>query len=459
MDPGFIFRIIGSITFSEPWIMTLIFGILFVVFALAGLKRPVAALVLYYGVTIMNPQISYPLLSSLPLAKIAAGICLLSCVLNSKDLHFRFPGLYVSIFIFLFFSVIASINALNYDLSAQRFSEFNKIGLVLVLITWVVNSRKNFDFLFWGMLICFWHNVLKSLVETQTRGAWYAIRGTGGWIGDSNDWALALAMSMPLFFAAIMKKQALKPRIFIGLTLVSALLVLTITSSRGAFLGVAAAAGILILTEPRRFRAVMTGFFLLAIVAAYMPESYLAQVNSIFKSKDVAASYWEEDSNVSGNKYTGAERIHNWRIAWEMMWDHPYTGVGWGNYVANRGNYENYPGDTVAHSTWFQVAAETGLFGLIAYVSMIVIALLSLLRVWRYSRVNNDFWLSLYSRTLMAGIVAFCVGGSFVSRENSELLFLYLGMAACLTFLKDKEDDSEFNPSVNSVTARWSSNR
>lgn len=49
--------------------------------------------------------------------------------------------------------------------------------------------------------------------------------------------------------------------------------------------------------------------------------------------------------------------------------------------------------------------------------------------------------LALLARALGAGIVAFVMGGSFISRENSELIFLYVIMAAMLSQVLAKQGE------------------
>lgn len=455
MTPKLILYFLGEYIFNQSWLMLTIFSFLFLYLTLISTKRPVAAVVLYFGVSITNPQITFQRLSEFPLAMIAAIICLISCIINARQLKFRMLSLYFPVYIFLLFSVFSYFCAINSDLAFKRFSEFNKISLIFILIVWAVEKRKDYDYLFYGLLVSFWYNVLRSMVQTQTHGAWYKISGTGGWIGDSNDWALALAMALPLFYVGMMRQTAFKYRLFHGLALLSGLLVMTFTSSRGGFLGIAAAVAVLLVTESNRHRALAAGVMIAVFLIVYMPASYTSQIKSIFKDEDLAQQYWSgANPETRSDQYSGAERVHNWRIAWAMAKDNPLTGVGWGNFLAIRQKYEDQPTDgTVAHSTWFQVAAESGLIALAAYVTMIGSAAVSLIRTLLIARKNNDLWASLHARGVLAGLIAFSISGSFVSRENSELLFLYIAMAAILTVIgRTGESPSTVVPSKTGIT-------
>ena len=433
--------LLGMLTFDQPWVMTAIFLVFYLVLGLVAFSRPAAAIVMYFGTSIMNPQMNYPFFMSIPLAKVAAGLSLLTCLLNAQKVKFRFPATFVPMAAFLAMVVVSASSAIRPELADQRLEEFLKVGLMTFLAVWAVGSREEYDFLFWGILCSLFFNVLKNLVETQTRGTWVAVRGTAGWITDSNDWALALAMGLPLFYTALALcwPKGWKARLGLGLAAVGALLTLTMTSSRGGFLAAAISATIFMLMDRKPRRAIVLGAVLAGVAAIYMPQSYADRVTGIFGLKGTATSAWDKQLD-DDQEYTGAERVFYWRIAYELMQEHPLTGVGWGNFIQEFKRREHLAEGVVAHSTWFQVGAEAGMVSLSAYVLMIVTCLASAVRTWRRARRAQDRWGELHSRAVACGLLAFCVGATFLSRENSELLFVYCAMSAILACLIPRKD-------------------
>ena len=117
------------------------------------------------------------------------------------------------------------------------------------------------------------------------------------------------------------------------------------------------------------------------------------------------------------------------------MRDHPLTGVGWGNFIKEFERREDITEGAVAHSTWFQVGAEGGEITLSLYILMILFTIGSTLRTWARARKSGDVWGEVHSRGIVAGMFAFCIGATFLSRENSELLFIYIAMAVILSSL------------------------
>lgn len=432
-----IFSLLGALTFNQPWVMTGLFALYYMTLFSVSLSQPVAGAIMYFGTSIMNPQNDFPLLSDLPMAKIVAGLCLTACLFNLGKLRSPFSWGFFPMALFILWAVVSALYAQQPALADKRMEEFLKIGLMAPLAAACVRDRRGYGLLFWGVLGSFWYCVLKNLVETQTKSSWYAVHGTGGWIGDSNDWGLALSMALPMFWTAfqLAGKDSLKLRVFHGLTMVSAFLALTLTASRGAFLSTLAALGVLILTEKKRARALAFAAAAALAVSFYMPASYADKMATIFHLSDDAKDAWAGTMDEQ-SEYTGAERVHFWRVALKMMNDHPWVGVGWGNFVPSFATYSPGEDGAVAHSTWFQIGAEAGVPALIFFLATLMTAMCMALRVMLAS--GEDAWLRAHSRCLLAGLTAFVVGASFISRENSELLFLYVAMTAILGFLCKK---------------------
>lgn len=394
--------LLGSLTFSQPWVMTTLFAVFYLVLGLIALSRPVAAMVIYFGTSIMNPQASYPFFVDIPLAKVAAGLSLVACLLNLGKITVRFPASLLPMAAFLVTVCVSAFAAIRPELADKRFEEFLKVGLMVFLTVWVVGNRKDYAFFFWGILGSVFYDVLKNLVETQTKEVWVSVGGIAGWISDSNDWALALAMGLPLFYTALALNWngGWKKRIVFGLAAIGALLTLTLTSSRGGFLATVVSGAVFLLMDRKPWRSVLVGAAIAAVVLMYMPSSYVNRVESIFGLEGTAASAWEK--HVDDNQeYSGAERVFYWRIAYEIMLERPLTGVGWGNFIKEFERREKLTEGVVAHSTWFQVGAESGVTGLFCYILMVLATLASALRTWRQARRDDDRWSEWHARAIV----------------------------------------------------------
>ncbi len=80
-----------------------------------------------------------------------------------------------------------------------------------------------------------------------------------------------------------------------------------------------------------------------------------------------------------------------WQSAWNMFIDHPFTGVGLGNYTEQYyGKYISPSANELtvlhAHNNIMHLAATTGLLGVVAYIAMFGYFLYESFSKWRYKK-------------------------------------------------------------------------
>ena len=74
---------------------------------------------------------------------------------------------------------------------------------------------------------------------------------------------------------------------------------------------------------------------------------------------------------IDASNYSVIERLAHWQAAENMIVDHPFLGVGFGNYAAAYDQYRalNWPiALGHAHNYYLNIFAETGIIGLLAYL-------------------------------------------------------------------------------------------
>lgn len=153
------------------------------------------------------------------------------------------------------------------------------------------------------------------------------------------------------------------------------------SQSRSAMLAFAVAGGLVFALHSKQTAALTAGAGLLAALIllagtfeAGLPQwggsgaavlGRLADAGSIFTITDVATI------EVTDANFATVERLAHWQAARAMWRDHPWLGVGFGNYAAV------YPAYAVgrwldplghAHNYLLNLGAETGLMGIIAYL-------------------------------------------------------------------------------------------
>ncbi|MFM8708050.1 MAG: O-antigen ligase family protein, partial [Planctomycetia bacterium] len=219
------------------------------------------------------------------------------------------------------------------------------------------------------------------------------------------------------------------------------LAIILMLQSRAAWLavlaGAAAAAGVLLL-EPARFSlsrrarrmlaiACLGGLATLAggIAAAPADNPFARRFRSIFSESAEPTALPREGG-----------RLMIWGITTRMIADHPFTGVGAGNFTVRLHEYFDDDGDldfSTVHTNWVQphndflwVFAEKGLIGILLFVGVFAAAFTSIRRLLTGEAPAADRWLALAA---LAGLVTYGTLSCFdfpLERINHQVAFALL---------------------------------
>ncbi|MFB6215093.1 MAG: O-antigen ligase family protein, partial [Candidatus Bipolaricaulia bacterium] len=142
----------------------------------------------------------------------------------------------------------------------------------------------------------------------------------------------------------------------------------------------------------------------------------------------------------------GGARVEDWYIGLEMLKDHPFVGIGLGNYkikfLEYRGRFlttkkgRNFggfiPRGAQAHNEYVQFAAEMGIIGLIAIVAAIIILLLNIFARLGSSGPPDRWTTRILGLALAGGIIGYLIhsGVSFPAHlpASSFALVTFLGL-------------------------------
>jgi putative inorganic carbon (HCO3(-)) transporter len=159
--------------------------------------------------------------------------------------------------------------------------------------------------------------------------------------------------------------------------------------SRGAWLGVSAAIVTVALLRPKRSALilVLSAAIGLALVFAVRPDVVRVPGTITQRLSDVyglaTGGMDIARVQVTDENFASIERLAHWVAGLRMWADHPWFGVGIGNYPIFYSLY-NIPRWQAAlghaHNYYINIAAETGIFGLTAYLAMWIGALVVLAR-------------------------------------------------------------------------------
>ncbi len=173
-----------------------------------------------------------------------------------------------------------------------------------------------------------------------------------------------------------------------------AALAILMTWSRGAWLG--AAAAFATVSALRSRRAAFAFGVALVLGAVLVGAGLAGALPPALAARFAGLAEYLTPRDVSQVEPTPAnwavvERLAHWQAAWAMFSEHPWLGVGWGNYVPV------YPAYALprwadplghAHNYYLNVLAEAGLVGLAGYFVFWAAAFLA---AWRAARQGPPF--------------------------------------------------------------------
>jgi putative inorganic carbon (hco3(-)) transporter len=234
------------------------------------------------------------------------------------------------------------------------------------------------------------------------------IEGPPGLFENPNNLGAFFAIAFPLTAVLALESRGLARAGFAGLA-VAILGGEVATATRGGFLGILAAALVLAWRLGRRRPAAVAGLLALslALFLAASPPEYVERLGTILAP--------ERDALGSAQ-----ERLVLLAHAVDVVAHHPVVGVGMGNYPL-------YSIDWVdAHNSPLQIAAELGLAGLVAYLTVIGATYTLLVRASRDVPAPGAGRLGA---GLQAALAAYFVSGLFGSYQYSWVLHYLVGLS------------------------------
>lgn len=234
-----------------------------------------------------------------------------------------------------------------------------------------------------------------------------------GVFSDPNDLALHLIFAMP--FAYFVLYRSLNYKITAAVILITILVAVPLTFSRGGMLGLGACV-LAIWYFDKEKRKINTVFIVLAFVCM------VTTFPSIF---DRLSTLTEYDTNPEESM------MNRWQILQEgirIFFDNPLVGVGLSSFSISEGAAHSGFGHwKEAHNSFVEVAAETGLLGLIGFAGCVMLFFRT---ISEYPQLEKD--MDLVWSGVKASAVGFIVCGLFLSQGYSWYFFYLVGFTVII---------------------------
>ena len=328
---------------------------------------------------------------------------------NKRALHFP---LLLPMATFYLASVLASATAADPWLSFKDLRNIFEPAFFFLLVNHVSGDERAATFSY-ILIAAATLMAVYGLMQSMAEGAAFRVHGT---------------MSIYMTFAGILMLSALvvmaqllffpRGRWFWGLVGSLALLIaaLVMTHTRGAWIGFAAGAALILGCRQKRLLLALPVVAVAVFLAA--PEAVRVRIRSIIDPQDV----------------TARERLYMWGSGVQIVRDHPWTGVGINGV---KSVYQAYKHPNAVrnqrahlHSNLFQIAAERGLIGVACWLWIWVAFYGQAWTIFRVRGLDTPRASALVVGSL-ASITGFHVAGlfEFTFGDSEVIMLVYFLMA------------------------------
>jgi O-antigen ligase len=317
---------------------------------------------------------------------------------------------------------------------------FSKVLLIFVLLVNTVTSPRRIERICWVIVLAFGYVSFRAWID-YARGVHIVEGGriagaAGGFFENPNDLALNLASFLPLAMMYVKRPGPIVKRVVSAGIVVLMFGTIIFTKSRSGMLGtLAMMVTYLLVTRSLKPTTLIAGILAGMLVVPMMPQSFWNRMESITDaSKDPTGSR--------------EERRLLMEQAVQIFLDNPITGIG-------AGQFQNYgpPGQAkrwrVTHNAYLQVAAEMGVFALIAFLYLVIRAFTAAWWTrrelsWIYRRRSKKrpapepedgltederYYLQTHAAAMLACMVGWAVCAFFASVAFNWTFYYLLGLS------------------------------
>ncbi len=226
-------------------------------------------------------------------------------------------------------------------------------GAALATLSAYQFATGDFDQTFLGFARSSVENIVDTTDDVRVSGP----------IGDPNYYGQLLVMLLPLALDRLWTERTRILRWAAGYAAAAMTAAILFTFSRGAAVALLVVAALMLVKHPPSKRAVVTVVVIAVVALPFLPDGYVARLTTLGQVGTVEST---TDASIRARTSELAAGVG-------MFLDHPLAGIGYGTFADNYLNYTRGTGieqvlkAREAHNLYLEIAAETGVLGIVAF--------------------------------------------------------------------------------------------
>lgn len=428
------------------------------------LSRPNAATLLFIGLLYLNVPVLAVRVHGAPEFVAIAAPLLLMIPLVSYVVFRRQPlavtPTLVWMVAYLAVLLVSTLASVNPAASVSAVSTYASEGLVLyVLVTNVVRTWSTLRsaimvLLFAGGLMG-GLSIFQEVTQTYDNQYWGLAQTKevdpleetddsesprlSGPIGSKNRYAQVMIVLLPLAIFAFVTSRARIHRLLAAASGVAILGGMILTYSRGAAVALIILVIIGIALRFVRLRHALAVAVVLGLAVAVVMPQYIGRLQSLTGVGElVSGAEGGADGAILGRATSNLASL-------SVFMEHPIVGVGPGQYVAeysqqsaNELGLRYFTGARRAHNLALEVAADTGVPGVITFGGIFAVTLAGLWRARRTWRPRNKEYAAL-ATAMMLAVLGYMLTAVFLHLAYMRYLWLLIALANSLIWILWRE--------------------
>jgi O-antigen ligase len=345
---------------------------------------------------------------TIPVLMLCGGMVLSSLLVSTDRLHSLKDNLHSFWMVFFFYVVISSVND-------KKYRTLMNILLSVGIISACYGILQGFT----GIDV--WHRH-----RLPSNGFLFdAVGGSGLHL----TYGGLMSMQCVVFLSLFMESKETKTRLFYSAGTALSFFAVIMSFSRSSWVGLAAGLVFLLIMNIRKTWKWAAGAVVVSMIIIALVPFVRTRALTIVSAKKVADS----------------SRFEIWGTAWNILKKNPVFGVGSGNFIKlydqNRPAGSHFDAKGEPHNDILNCWLNGGVLGLLGYLCLFIVLILSGVRAWLKAPDENFLSLGLAA----SAIVMLFQGLSQCYMTDAENGWLFWFFAAGLTVLAQIKETSEKN--------------
>lgn len=258
---------------------------------------------------------------------------------------------------------------------------------------------------------------------------------------SANYFGLILVAVVPLAVERLLHAPGRLAKLIAAGTVAASVTAIVFTYSRGSLVALGMCCIPMLVWVPRRRlgRYLLVGGLAAVLLAAFaLPADYTKRLSALSQVFSAAQGHVPADSALRG-------RLSEVTSAAMMFRDHPVVGVGYGNFEIHYPRYAQMLGldarreERQAHSLYLEVAAETGIVGMLAFGALVIGTLAGATRARRGLAEIGDAAGARLATGFGIALLGYLAGSIFLHLTYPRYFWLLIGTGLALHALAGRE--------------------